>query len=216
MTSCKNLPPPEKGWKCLDCWQCSHLPGSKTGTCLRVASTGPDKNMTSCEAAEPNLFSSKKGCVKKCAKPPIDCYTCFINPGEQRGKCILTHPVKTGTNEPVDKCEDSPNTFSTAKECQKACVQKGPVNPVAKCWAVQDSETCKCTYGEAVGPDGPLQSCSPSEGFYNTKEKCVQTCKGEHSTSVKIWIILGVITGVLLLLFVVGVILYFLWKRKQK
>jgi len=173
--------------------------------------------MTSCEATGPNLFSSKESCVKKCGIPPINCYTCFISPNEKEGRCILTHPVKTGTNEPVDKCSDSPNAFSTMEECRRACVQKGPVTPVAKCWAIQNSESCKCTYGEAIGPHGPLQSCEQSKGFYNTQSGCVKACEAEHQ-KVKnytwLWILLGVGGGIFLLL-IIGIILYFVLKKNE-
>ncbi len=218
MTSCKNLPPPPKGWKCLDCWQCRFPPGTKQGTCSQVTSSGPDRFMTSCEASGAGVYTTKKQCLKKCGTPPINCYTCFIQPGQTKGQCILTHPVKTGTNKPVDKCSDSPNTFATMAECRKECTGTGPVVPVAKCWAIKNSETCDCTYGDAFGPLGPVQSCNPKQGFYKTQDSCIKACKEEKKPKddTKLWIVIGVIVGAIALLLIIGLVLFFVWHHQKQ
>ena len=211
--SCQNLPPPPRGWKCLDCWQCSFPPGTKQGTCSQVASRGPDRVMSSCETSGAGIYTTKEECLKKCGTPPINCYTCFIQPGQSEGQCILTHPVKTGTNEPVDKCSDSPNTFATMAECRKECTGTGPVTPVAKCWAIKNSETCDCAYGEAFGPHGPMQSCNPKQGFYNTQNSCIKACKPKKDD--KLWIIIGTIVGIVVLLLIIGLVLFFVWRHRK-
>lgn len=160
------------------------------------------------------LFSTRKKCIQGCGGPPpgVACYKCDIQPGESRGRCIEVHPSDPVTRDPLKKCPQWPNIFPTRKECQDKCTSVGPVDPVAICWT-SDSE-CKCQKGQAEGPHGPLSSCDPNLGFYNTQGECVKACEDRKpDDSRTLWIVLGVVGGVLLLLIIIGVILYFVWRR---
>jgi len=113
-----------------------------------------------------------------------------------------------------DKCSANKMMRKTLEECRTKCTQSGPIKPVAKCWSATGPGSCKCVLGDAEGPNGPLSSCEGNLGFYDTQNACVKACKSPSSDKT-IWIIIGVSAGVLVLLIIVALVIYFLWKKRK-
>lgn len=211
---CEHLPPPPEGSSCVNCWQCLFPPGSTRGTCEYVAYRA---NTEHAECKDIGTYNTKEECQKACGIPPITCYNCSSVPGTGRNECIVTHPVHSGTNQPYDNCTDLPNTYDTMAECQSKC-EDTPV--AASCWAIGSVPNCTCVFGSAHSPDGhPLDHCDNNLGYYDSQGTCVQACEDSKRTHIDkgrmYWIIGGVIGG-LVILFIIGLIIFALYKHSQK
>jgi len=162
------------------------------------------------------LFSTQEKCVENCGgkAPGVACYRCEIKSGEKKGTCVKYHPIDSRGN-PYKVCPKGDNIFPTLQECEAKCVGSGPVKPVAHCWSA-NPPGCDCQFGEARGPDGPLESCESGLGFYDTKGECQRECGKKSKDDKTLWIVLGVVGGVLLLLIIIGIIVYVAWKKKHR
>ena len=194
--SCARRPPPP-GFRCINCWQCSNI---EPGKCQQIQAVNSLKvPPQTCE--QMGVFSTESQCETKCSGR-AKCYKCI------NGDCTTIYPKENG--KPLEKCPNWPGVFTTLKECKANCSQ----GPGVKCWSKVSPESCKCTFGIANGANGPLKSCDSNVGFYDTESECTKSCKSPKSNKM-IWIIIGVSLGVLLLLIIIAIVAYFIWKRHK-
>jgi len=147
-------------------------------------------------------YSTESACLEGCRKKGKRCYRCTGSPPNSDCGVVFPGQFQDNTN-----CSFYNYTFDTPQECNQVCK---PSPTSSKCWYTSDEDTCECSYAEK-----PTGSTCSDIGFSSTQQECQEKCRSSGKSDKKIIIIVAIVGGIALLLLIIGIVGYLIWRSHK-